>query len=144
MTETDRAVDDAERAREQGGGGRWFRLSPGRLPAGRLGNRRRLLPDELGVLVVLALLVAGIGIPYPDFLDSDNLLSTAHNSVCISLMACGRRPWRRPRPRGHRGREWVGAAGAIEPPPPTPHTSANRSPFSAFSTSSAGGVNRSP
>ena len=50
---------------------------------------RRPLPDELGVLVVLALLVAGIGIPYPDFLDSDNLLSTAHNSVYISLMACG-------------------------------------------------------
>ena len=89
MTETDRAVDDAERAREQGGGGRWFRLSPGRLPAGRPGNGRRRLPDELGVLVVLALLVAGIGIPYPDFLDSDNLLSTAHNSVYISLMACG-------------------------------------------------------
>lgn len=91
MTETDRTVDDAERAREQGGGGRWFRLPPGRgrLSAGRLGNRRRRLPDELGVLVVLALLVAGIGIPYPDFLDSDNLLSTAHNSVYISLMACG-------------------------------------------------------
>ena len=91
MTETERAVDDAERAREQGGGGRWFRLPPGRgrLSAGRLGNWRRRLPDELGVLVVLGLLVAGIGIPYPDFLDSDNLLSTAHNSVYISLMACG-------------------------------------------------------
>ncbi|MEV0557793.1 ABC transporter permease [Streptomyces sp. NPDC050597] len=89
MTETDRAVDDAEGAREQGGGGRSFRLSLGRLPAGRPGNGRRRLTDELGVLVVLALLVAGIGIPYPDFLDSDNLLSTAHNSVYISLMACG-------------------------------------------------------
>ncbi|MGW4867994.1 hypothetical protein [Streptomyces chartreusis] len=33
--------------------------------------------------------MAGIGIPYPDFLDTDNRLSTAHNSVYISLMACG-------------------------------------------------------
>ncbi|WP_369250700.1 ABC transporter permease [Streptomyces sp. R41] len=78
MTETERAVDDAERAREEGGGRRQF----GALP-------RRLVRDELGVLVVLGLLIAGIGIPYPDFLDSDNLLTTAHNSVYISLMACG-------------------------------------------------------
>jgi ribose transport system permease protein len=75
MTETERAVDDAERVREQGDGLR-------RLP-------RRLVRDELGVLLVLGLLIAGIGIPYPDFLDSDNLLTTAHNSVYISLMACG-------------------------------------------------------
>jgi ribose transport system permease protein len=78
MTETERAVDDAERAREQGGGRRQFGAFP-----------RRLIRDELGVLVVLGLLIAGIGIPYPDFLDSDNLLTTAHNSVYISLMACG-------------------------------------------------------
>ncbi|MFD5854370.1 ABC transporter permease [Streptomyces chartreusis] len=79
MTDTERAVDDAShvpRARERDGGKRW----PG---------PRRLVRDELGVLLVLALLVAGIGIPYPDFLDTDNLLSTAHNSVYISLMACG-------------------------------------------------------
>ncbi|WP_406254159.1 ABC transporter permease subunit [Streptomyces chartreusis] len=82
MTDTERAVDDAShaprapRARERNGGKRW----PG---------RRLLVRDELGVLLVLALLVAGIGIPYPDFLDTDNLLSTAHNSVYISLMACG-------------------------------------------------------
>ncbi|MET8137954.1 ABC transporter permease [Streptomyces sp. NPDC005251] len=78
MTETEHAVDDAERARELGGGRR------------RLGAlSRRLVRDELGVLVVLGLLVAGIGIPYPDFLTGDNLLTTAHNSVYISLMACG-------------------------------------------------------
>ncbi|MCX4987263.1 MULTISPECIES: ABC transporter permease [unclassified Streptomyces] len=78
MTETEHAVDDAERAREQGGGRR------------RLGAfTRRLVRDELGVLVVLGLLIAGIGIPYPDFLTGDNLLTTAHNSVYISLMACG-------------------------------------------------------
>ncbi|MEU0434337.1 ABC transporter permease [Streptomyces sp. NPDC006290] len=78
MTETEHAVDDAERARELGGGRR------------RLGTlSRRLVRDELGVLVVLGLLVAGIGIPYPDFLTGDNLLTTAHNSVYISLMACG-------------------------------------------------------
>ncbi|MGW5472063.1 hypothetical protein [Streptomyces chartreusis] len=79
MTDTERAVDDAShapRARERNGGKRW----PG---------RRRPVRDELGVLLVLALLVAGIGIPYPDFLDTDNVLSTAHNSVYISLMACG-------------------------------------------------------
>jgi len=78
MTETERAVDDAERARDQGGGLR--RLVP--LPG-------RLVRDELGVLLVLALLITGIGIAYPDFLDTSNLLSTAHNSVYISLMACG-------------------------------------------------------
>ncbi|MCL8013570.1 ABC transporter permease [Streptomyces sp. AS02] len=50
---------------------------------------RRLVRDELGVLLVLGLLIAAIGIPYPDFLGTDNLLSTAHNSVYISLMACG-------------------------------------------------------
>ncbi|MBK6018326.1 ABC transporter permease, partial [Streptomyces sp. MBT53] len=84
MTETERAVDDAddaddaERAREQGGG--QGRLTPA---------RHRWVRDEFGVLLVLGLLIAGIGIPYPDFLDTDNLLSTAHNSVYISLMACG-------------------------------------------------------
>lgn len=85
MTETERAVDDAERAREQDGGRRRFRVPPrlaGLLP-------RRVVRDELGVLLVLGLLIAGIGIPYPDFLAGDNLLSTAHNSVYISLMACG-------------------------------------------------------
>ncbi|WP_405655118.1 hypothetical protein [Streptomyces sp. NBC_00019] len=78
MTETERAVDDAERAREQDPAPR--RQWP--LP-------RRLVRDELGVLLVLGLLVLAIGIPYPDFFDTDNLLSTAHNSVYISLMACG-------------------------------------------------------
>jgi ribose transport system permease protein len=71
-------VDDAERAREQGGERRLLGAFS-----------RRLVRDELGVLVVLGLLVAGIGIPYPDFLAGDNLLTTAHNSVYISLMACG-------------------------------------------------------
>ncbi|MFF3418257.1 ABC transporter permease [Streptomyces sp. NPDC002698] len=78
MAKTEHAVDDAEHAREQDGGRRW----PARLS-------RRLVRDELGVLVVLALLVAAIGVPYPDFLAADNLLTTAHNSVYISLMACG-------------------------------------------------------
>ncbi|MFI6560627.1 hypothetical protein [Streptomyces sp. NPDC050534] len=58
MTEAERAVDDAERARDQGGGLR--RLVP--LPG-------RLVRDELGVLLVLALLITGIGIAYPDFLS---------------------------------------------------------------------------
>ncbi|MFD3932458.1 ABC transporter permease [Streptomyces sp. NPDC058614] len=88
MTETERAVDDAERAREQGGEERRLRLPSG-WPRPQWSRVRRLVPDELGVLVVLGLLIAGIGIPYPDFLDTDNLLTTAHNSVYISLMACG-------------------------------------------------------
>ncbi|MGH1556029.1 hypothetical protein ACRAWF_42255 [Streptomyces sp. L7] len=64
MTETERAVDDAddaERARGQGGG----------RPVDPL--RRRWVRDEFGVLLVLELLIAGIGIPYPDFLDTNNL-----------------------------------------------------------------------
>ncbi|MGW1026026.1 ABC transporter permease [Streptomyces sp. NPDC002577] len=75
MTDTDRALD-ASSAREPADLVRRFRP-------------RRLLRDEFGVLLVLALLLAAIGIPYPDFFDSDNLLSTAQNSVYISLMACG-------------------------------------------------------
>jgi predicted ABC-type sugar transport system permease subunit len=91
MTETERAVDDAERAREQGGGRGGWRAWSASTHAGRLGKPvpRRRVRDEFGVLLVLGLLIAGIGIPYPDFLDTNNLLSTAHNSVYISLMACG-------------------------------------------------------
>ncbi|MDQ1034918.1 hypothetical protein QFZ75_001334 [Streptomyces sp. V3I8] len=66
MTGTDPAVDGAGRAREPGGAGGGRRSGPprGRWRAGRLSPGR--LPDELGVL-----------------------LTTAHNSVYISLMACG-------------------------------------------------------
>lgn len=49
----------------------------------------RAVRDELGVVVVLVLLVLGVGALRPAFLDPGNLLSTAHNSVYIALMACG-------------------------------------------------------
>lgn len=50
---------------------------------------RHLFRDETGVGLVLVVLVAAIGIARPDFLAPDNLLTTAHNSVYIGLMACG-------------------------------------------------------
>ncbi|MFI0356797.1 ABC transporter permease [Actinomadura sp. 9N407] len=50
---------------------------------------RRSVPDEAGVIGVLVLLVVGVGLLRPGFLDSGNLLTTAHNSVYVGLMACG-------------------------------------------------------
>ncbi|RLV47696.1 ABC transporter permease [Nocardioides mangrovicus] len=50
---------------------------------------RRLLRDELGVVVVLALLVVAVGIVRPAFLGTGNLLSTAQSSSYVGLMACG-------------------------------------------------------
>lgn len=50
---------------------------------------RRLLPDELGVGLVLVVLVVGVGIAHPDFLVPGSLLSTAQSSVYVGLMACG-------------------------------------------------------
>jgi ribose transport system permease protein len=50
---------------------------------------RRLLPDELGVGLVLVVLVVGVGLANPDFLRSTSLLSTAQSSVYVGLMACG-------------------------------------------------------
>ena len=50
---------------------------------------RRLVRDELGVVLVLVVLVAAVGTAHPDFLRSANLLSTAQSSVYVGLMACG-------------------------------------------------------
>ncbi|MEU4826716.1 ABC transporter permease [Actinomadura sp. NPDC023710] len=50
---------------------------------------RRPIPDEAGVVGVLILLVLGVGLLQPDFLRTGNLLTTAHNSVYVGLMACG-------------------------------------------------------
>jgi ribose transport system permease protein len=50
---------------------------------------RYLLRDETGVAAVLVLLVLGVGIAHPDFLDRSNLTGTAHNASYVGLMAAG-------------------------------------------------------
>ena len=45
--------------------------------------------DEAGVLVVLAVLVAVVGIFRPDFLNAGNLLETARQSAYVGILACG-------------------------------------------------------
>ncbi|WP_372664348.1 ABC transporter permease [Amycolatopsis kentuckyensis] len=50
---------------------------------------RHFLRDELGVVLVLAVLVGVVGLAHPDFLRPVNLLSTAQSSVYVGLMACG-------------------------------------------------------
>ncbi|TDD66948.1 ABC transporter permease [Actinomadura rubrisoli] len=50
---------------------------------------RRPIPDEAGVVGVLVLLVAGVGLFEPDFVRTTNLLTTTHNAVYVGLMACG-------------------------------------------------------
>jgi ribose/xylose/arabinose/galactoside ABC-type transport system permease subunit len=52
-------------------------------------RRRRWLPDETGVLVVLALLVVGVGTFRTDFLQTDNLLEVARQSSYVGILACG-------------------------------------------------------
>ncbi|WP_242887937.1 ABC transporter permease [Actinomadura litoris] len=58
-------------------------------PAPRRARLGRPIPDEAGVVGVLVLLVLGVGLLQPDFLQTGNLLTTAHNSVYVGLMACG-------------------------------------------------------
>jgi ribose transport system permease protein len=50
---------------------------------------RWVVRDELGVVGVLVVLVAVVGTAHPEFMRTGNLLSTAHNSVYVGLMACG-------------------------------------------------------
>ena len=50
---------------------------------------RRLVRDETGVTVVLVVLVLGVGLLHPTFLDVDNLLSTGRSAVFVGLMAGG-------------------------------------------------------
>ncbi len=48
-----------------------------------------MLRDQLGVVVVLVILVAAVGIAQPNFLRTSNLLSTVQGSVYVGLMAAG-------------------------------------------------------
>jgi ribose/xylose/arabinose/galactoside ABC-type transport system permease subunit len=50
---------------------------------------RRLARDELGVIAVLVIIVAGVGFFHPEFVRTGNLLSITHNTVYVGLMACG-------------------------------------------------------
>jgi ribose transport system permease protein len=50
---------------------------------------QRLVRDETGVVAVLLVLVLGVGVVHPDFLDRDNLLSTGRSAVYVGLMAAG-------------------------------------------------------
>jgi ribose/xylose/arabinose/galactoside ABC-type transport system permease subunit len=50
---------------------------------------RRLIRDETGVVAVLVVLVLGVGLFQPAFLDPDNLLSTGRNAVYVGLLAAG-------------------------------------------------------
>ncbi|MET8153256.1 ABC transporter permease [Actinoplanes sp. NPDC049668] len=63
----------------------------GTAPVPPRGPRRwsRLIRDETGVVVVLVVLVLGVGVFRPGFLDADNLLSTGRNAAYVGLMAAG-------------------------------------------------------
>ena len=55
----------------------------------RFGNVLRRLPDELGVIVALVVIVAVIGIPHPDFLQPYNLLRIMSSYAPYGMIACG-------------------------------------------------------
>ncbi len=50
---------------------------------------RKLVRDETGVTAILVVLVVGVGLLRPAFLDTDNLLSTARSAVFVALLAAG-------------------------------------------------------
>jgi ribose transport system permease protein len=58
-------------------------------PPRRRRRYSRFIRDETGVVGVLVILVAGVGVFQPGFLDPDNLLSTGRNAVYVGLMAAG-------------------------------------------------------
>ena len=55
----------------------------------RLGSVLRRLPDELGVIVALVVIVAVIGIPHSDFLQPYNLLRIMSSYAPYGMIACG-------------------------------------------------------
>jgi ribose transport system permease protein len=58
-------------------------------PPNRRRRYSRFIRDETGVVGVLVILVVGVGVFRPGFLDTDNLLSTGRNAVYVGLMAAG-------------------------------------------------------
>jgi ribose transport system permease protein len=55
----------------------------------RFGTLLRHLPDELGVIVALVVIVAVIGIPHPDFVQPYNLLRIMSSYAPYGMIACG-------------------------------------------------------
>jgi ribose transport system permease protein len=55
----------------------------------RVGAVLGRLPDELGVIVALLVIVAVIGIPHPDFLQPYNLLRIMSSYAPYGMIACG-------------------------------------------------------
>jgi ribose transport system permease protein len=55
----------------------------------RFGSVMRRLPDELGVIVALVVIVAVIGIPHSDFLQPYNLLRIMSSYAPYGMIACG-------------------------------------------------------
>jgi ribose transport system permease protein len=55
----------------------------------RFGGVLRRLPDELGVIVALVVIVAVIGIPHADFLQPYNLLRIMSSYAPYGMIACG-------------------------------------------------------
>jgi ribose transport system permease protein len=55
----------------------------------RFGGVLRRLPDELGVIVALVVIVAVIGIPHSDFLQPYNLLRIMSSYAPYGMIACG-------------------------------------------------------
>ena len=52
-------------------------------------HRRRRLPDELGVIVALGLLIGTIGAIKPAFVDPDNLLNLTASNAFVGILSLG-------------------------------------------------------
>jgi ribose transport system permease protein len=59
------------------------------LPRATASRRRRRLPEELGVIVALGLLIGVIGALKPAFVDPDNLLNLAASNAFVGVLSLG-------------------------------------------------------
>jgi ribose/xylose/arabinose/galactoside ABC-type transport system permease subunit len=59
------------------------------LPRPRLPRHRHRLPEELGVIVALGLLVGLVGAIKPTFVDPDNLLNLSASNAFVGILALG-------------------------------------------------------